>query len=162
MEQFYFHNCLYEYVWKNNRRRWTEKTPTWEVLHKYPADYKVVFVGDASMSPYEITVPGGSVEHMNEESGSTWIKRVSGIYEQCVWLNPVPEQHWSWTPSIKLDGRPRRQPHVPADHRRPRPGHEGADAVGATGKAGSNCLTPLVTCVATSCSAPVLNTVKNR
>ena len=104
MEQFYFHNCLYEYVWKNNRRRWTEKTPTWEVLHKYPADYKVVFVGDASMSPYEITVPGGSVEHMNEESGSTWIKRVSGIYEQCVWLNPVPEQHWSWTPSIKLMG----------------------------------------------------------
>ncbi|MDX2154867.1 MAG: VWA domain-containing protein [Hyphomicrobiaceae bacterium] len=104
MEHFYFHNCLYEYVWKNNKRRWTERTPTWEVLHKYPADYKVVFVGDASMSPYEITVPGGSVEHMNEEPGSTWLKRVAGIYESCIWLNPVPEQHWSWTPSIKLVG----------------------------------------------------------
>jgi hypothetical protein len=110
MEHFYFHNCLYEFVWKNNRRRWTERTPTLDVLNKYPADYKVVFVGDASMSPYEITVPGGSVEHMNEEPGSAWLKRVGAIYESLVWLNPVPEQHWSWTPSIKLvseliDGR---------------------------------------------------------
>ncbi len=104
MEHFYFHNCLYEYVWKNNRRRWTERTPTWEVLHKYPADYKVVIVGDASMSPYEITVPGGSVEHMNEEPGSAWLKRVTGIYESAIWLNPVPESHWSWTPSIKIVG----------------------------------------------------------
>jgi len=104
MEHFYFHNCLYEYVWKNNRRRWTERTPTWEVLHKYPADYKVVFIGDASMSPYEITVPGGSVEHMNEEPGAAWMRRVTGIYENCIWLNPVPEAHWSWTPSIKLIG----------------------------------------------------------
>ena len=104
MQHFYFHNCLYEFVWKDNRRRWTEKTATWDVLHKYPADYRVVFIGDASMSPYEITVPGGSVEHMNEESGSSWLKRVTGIYEHCVWLNPVPEQHWSWTPSIKLVG----------------------------------------------------------
>ncbi len=104
MEYFYFHNCLYEFLWKDNKRRWTERTPTWDVLHKYPADYKVVFVGDASMSPYEITVPGGSVEHMNEEPGAAWIKRVTGIYEHAVWLNPVPEQHWSWTPSIKLMG----------------------------------------------------------
>lgn len=104
MEHFYFHNCLYEFVWKDNKRRWTDRTPTWDVLHKYPADYKVVFVGDASMSPYEITVPGGSVEHMNEEPGSAWIKRVTGIYEDCVWLNPVPEQHWNWTPSIKVMG----------------------------------------------------------
>ncbi len=104
MEHFYFHNCLYEFLWKDNKRRWTERTPTWDVLHKYPADYKVVFVGDASMSPYEITVPGGSVEHMNEEPGAAWIKRVTGIYEHSVWLNPVPEQHWSWTPSIKLVG----------------------------------------------------------
>ncbi len=104
MEYFYFHNCLYEFLWKDNKRRWTERTPTWDVLHKYPADYKVVFVGDASMSPYEITVPGGSVEHMNEEPGATWIKRVTDIYEHAVWLNPVPEQHWSWTPSIKLMG----------------------------------------------------------
>jgi uncharacterized protein len=102
MEYFYFHNCLYEFLWRDNKRRWTERTPTWDVLHKYPADYKVVFVGDASMSPYEITVPGGSVEHMNEEPGATWIKRVTDIYEHAVWLNPVPEQHWSWTPSIKL------------------------------------------------------------
>ena len=104
MEHFYFHNCLYEFLWKDNKRRWTERTPTWDVLHKYPADYKVVFVGDASMSPYEITVPGGSVEHMNEEPGAAWIKRVTDIYEHAVWLNPVPEQHWSWTPSIKLVG----------------------------------------------------------
>ena len=102
MEHFYFHNCLYEFLWKDNKRRWTEKTPTFDVLHKYPSDYKVVFVGDASMSPYEITVPGGSVEHMNEEAGSAWLKRVTSIYEHAIWLNPVPEQHWSWTPSIKL------------------------------------------------------------
>ncbi|MGY8639327.1 VWA domain-containing protein, partial [Bradyrhizobium sp. 14AA] len=72
MEYFYFHNCLYEGVWKQNKRRFTDRTPTWDVLHKYPHDYKVVFVGDASMSPYEIMVPGGSVEHVNEEPGSVW------------------------------------------------------------------------------------------
>jgi uncharacterized protein with von Willebrand factor type A (vWA) domain len=110
LEYFYFHNCLYEHVWKDNRRRHTERTATWDVLHKYPHDYKVIFVGDASMSPYEITVPGGSVEHMNEEPGSLWLRRVSDIYPQCVWLNPVPEDNWAWTPSIKmvrdiLDGR---------------------------------------------------------
>jgi len=102
LEYFYFHNCLYEFVWKDNARRWTEKTPTWDVLHKYPSDYKVVFVGDASMSPYEITVPGGSVEHMNEEAGAQWMRRVTDVYEHAVWLNPVPESQWSWTPSIKL------------------------------------------------------------
>src|SRR6476660_9936146 len=87
LEYFYFHNCLYEFVWKDNARRWTERTPTWNVLHKYPADYKVIFIGDASMSPYEITVPGGSVEHMNEEPGALWMKRVTDIYEHAVWLN---------------------------------------------------------------------------
>jgi uncharacterized protein len=102
LEYFYFHNCLYEFVWKDNARRWTERTPTWKVLHTYPADYKVIFVGDASMSPYEISVPGGSVEHMNEEPGALWMQRVSDIYEHCVWLNPVPEHHWGWTPSIKM------------------------------------------------------------
>src|SRR5215467_7211428 len=102
LEYFYFHNCLYEFVWRDNARRWTERTPTWEVLHKYPADYKVVFVGDASMSPYEISVPGGSVEHMNEEAGAQWLRRVTDIYQHCAWLNPVPESHWGWTPSIKL------------------------------------------------------------
>ncbi len=102
LEYYYFHNCLYESVWKNNARRWTEKTPTWDVLHTYPSDYKVIFVGDASMSPYEITLPGGSVEHMNEEPGALWLRRVTDIYEHCVWLNPVPEEHWGWTPSIKM------------------------------------------------------------
>ena len=102
LEYYYFHNCLYEGVWKDNQRRWTGKTPTWQVLNTYPADYKVIFVGDASMSPYEITVAGGSVEHMNEEPGALWMRRVADIYKHAVWLNPIPEQHWQWTPSITL------------------------------------------------------------
>lgn len=102
LEYYYFHNCLYEGVWKDNARRWTDKTPTWQVLNTYAADYKVIFVGDASMSPYEITVPGGSVEHMNEEPGALWLRRVTDIYKHAVWLNPVPESYWDWTPSIGL------------------------------------------------------------
>ncbi|MBV8835827.1 MAG: VWA domain-containing protein, partial [Alphaproteobacteria bacterium] len=90
LTHFYFHNCLYEKVWKENRRRYQETTPTWDVLHKYPHDYKVVIVGDASMSPYEITAPGGSVEHFNEEAGAVWLERVTRTYPACVWLNPVP------------------------------------------------------------------------
>jgi len=101
MEHFYFHNCLYERVWKENRRRWDMTTPTWDVLHKYPHDYKVVFVGDASMSLYEIVVPGGSVEHTNEETGETWMRRVTTTYPACVWLNPVPESQWDYTQSIR-------------------------------------------------------------
>ena len=101
LEYYYFHNCLYEFVWKNNARRWTERTSTWDVLHTYPSDYKVIFVGDASMSPYEITVPGGSVEHMNEEAGATWLRRVTDIYEDCVWINPVARDNWRWTPTIQ-------------------------------------------------------------
>ncbi len=100
LEFFYFHNCLYEGVWKDNHRRHTEKIPTWDVLHKYPHDYKVVFVGDATMSPYEVTYPGGSVEHWNEEAGAVWLDRVAQIYESAVWLNPTPERHWDYTPSI--------------------------------------------------------------
>ena len=100
LEFFYFHNCLYEEVWKDNRRRAVEKMSTWDVLHKYGHDYKVVFVGDATMSPYEITYPGGSVEHWNEEPGAVWVNRVTQIYESCVWLNPTPERHWDYTPSI--------------------------------------------------------------
>jgi hypothetical protein len=100
MEFFYFHNCLYEGVWKDNRRRHTEKLSTWDVLHKYPHDYKVIFVGDATMSPYEITYPGGSVEHWNEEPGAVWIDRVAQIYESVVWLNPTAERHWDYTQSI--------------------------------------------------------------
>ncbi|HMN36352.1 MAG TPA: VWA domain-containing protein [Hyphomicrobium sp.] len=102
LEYYYFHNCLYEGVWKDNTRRWTDKTPTCQVFNTYPADYKVIFVGDASMSPYEITVPGGSVEHMNEEPGALWLRRLTDIYKHAVWLNPVPESYWGWTPSIGL------------------------------------------------------------
>ena len=102
MEHFYFHNCLYEGVWKENRRRFTDRTPTWDLLHTYPHDYKVIFVGDASMSPYEITMPGGSVEHMNEEPGAVWLERVTRTYPHAVWLNPVPQNQWDYTQSIKL------------------------------------------------------------
>ena len=102
LEHYYFHNCLYEFVWKDNQRRWTERTPTFDVLHKYGSDYKVIFVGDASMSPYEITHAGGAVEHMNPEAGAAWLQRVTAIYEHCVWLNPLPQEQWSWTPSIGI------------------------------------------------------------
>src|ERR1700722_7173934 len=102
MEFFYFHNCLYEAVWKDNRRRHSETLPTWDVLHKFPHDYKVVFVGDAMMRPYEITYPGGSVEHWNEEAGAVWLQRVTQIYEHVIWLNPVGEQHWDYTPSVDM------------------------------------------------------------
>ncbi|WP_428482250.1 vWA domain-containing protein [Pyruvatibacter mobilis] len=102
MEYFYFHNCLYEDVWKDNRRRHNEKLSTWDVLHRFPSDYKVIFVGDASMSPYEITYAGGSVEHWNEEPGGVWLERLQQVYENVVWLNPVAERHWEYTPSIEL------------------------------------------------------------
>jgi len=102
MEYFYFHNCLYERVWKDNRRRHTEVTQTWKVLHTYPHDYKVIFVGDATMSPYEIAYPGGSVEHWNEEAGQAWMERVLHVYPKSIWLNPVAEQYWEHTPSIKM------------------------------------------------------------
>ena len=100
MDFFYFHNCLYESVWKDNRRRFEEKTSTWDVLHKFPSDYRIVFVGDATMSPYEITYPGGSVEHWNDDPGAVWLDRVAKVYERLVWLNPSPRAHWDNTPSI--------------------------------------------------------------
>ena len=102
LEYFYFHNCLYEQVWKDNRRRNTEKLDTWDVLHKYPADYKVVIVGDATMSPYEVTYAGGSVEHWNEEPGAIWLKRLADVYPHLIWINPTPERHWDHTPSVSL------------------------------------------------------------
>ena len=102
MEFYYFHNCLYESVWKDNRRRHAEKLNTWDVLRKFPKDYKVIFVGDATMSPYEITYPGGSVEHWNEEAGAIWMDRVGQIFESVVWLNPTAERHWDYTPSIEV------------------------------------------------------------
>jgi len=102
MEHFYFHNCLYEKVWKENRRRFDDTTPTWDLLHTYPHDYKAIFVGDAAMSPYEIMAPGGSVEHFNEETGAAWMERVARTYPACVWLNPVAEKEWDYTQSIRI------------------------------------------------------------
>jgi len=100
LEYFYFHNCLYERVWKENRRRQDEMMSTWDLLHTYPADYKLVIVGDATMSPYEISYPGGSVEHWNEEPGAIWMRRLLDIYYSAVWLNPVTPRYWNSTPSI--------------------------------------------------------------
>ena len=102
LEFFYFHNCLYEKVWKDNRRRHSDFLPTWQLMHTYPADYKLLFIGDGSMSPYEIVYPGGSVEHWNEEAGQVWMQRMTDLYQKAVWLNPVPERHWNYTPSIQL------------------------------------------------------------
>jgi hypothetical protein len=102
LEFFYFHNCLYEGVWKDNSRRHSDRMSTHDVLHKYPADYKVIFVGDAAMSPYEVVYPGGSVEHWNEESGEVWLRRLLDIYSRAVWLNPTPEKNWTYTQSIQL------------------------------------------------------------
>lgn len=105
MEHFYFHNCLYEGVWTDNRRRWTEQTPTWDVLHRFGRDYKCIFVGDASMSPYEIAVPGGANEHWNPEAGEVWLRRAVETWPDHVWLNPVPQAHWGYTQSIAMIGR---------------------------------------------------------
>jgi uncharacterized protein len=102
MVHLYFHNCPYERVWKENARRWQETTPTWDVLHTYGHDYKVIFVGDASMSPYEIAAPGGSVEHFNEEPGSVWMERITRTYLSAVWLNPVAPRDWDTTASIRM------------------------------------------------------------
>lgn len=102
LEYFYFHNFVYESLWKDNRRRQTEKTPTLDIAHKYGSDYKLIFVGDATMSPYEIVYAGGSVEHWNEEPGAVWIKRLLNTYPKAVWLNPEPAERWDYTPSTKL------------------------------------------------------------
>ncbi len=102
LDSFYFHNCLYETVWKDNLRRRSETIPTWDLLHKHPSDTKIIFVGDAAMSPYEITMPGGSVEHWNEEAGAEWLRRVVDIYDDVIWLNPTPEKYWDYTPSINM------------------------------------------------------------
>ena len=102
MEFFYFHNCLYEGVWKDNKRRFSERTPTWDVLHKFGHDYKVIFVGDASMSPYEIAYPGGSVEHWNTESGAAWLTRLTDHFRRHLWINPLSEANWDYTMSVGL------------------------------------------------------------
>ncbi|HBJ91722.1 VWA domain-containing protein [Ponticaulis sp.] len=104
LEYYYFHNCIYEGLWKDNRRRHNNKIPTWDVLHKFSSDYKVMIVGDATMSPYEITYPGGSVEHWNEEAGGVWLQRLVQQFPDLVWLNPSPEGSWQYTASVKLIG----------------------------------------------------------
>ena len=102
MEYFYFHNFIYESVWRNNVRRHNERFPVLDILHKYSHDYKVVFVGDASMSPYEIMQPGGSVEHWNEEPGELWMRRIREVYDKVIWINPVPEDEWQYTQSVAI------------------------------------------------------------
>ncbi len=102
LEYFYFHNFIYESLWKDNRRRHSERVPTLDITHKYASDYKLVFVGDATMSPYEIVYAGGSVEHWNDEPGAVWIKRLLNTYPKAIWLNPEPRERWDYTPSIKL------------------------------------------------------------
>jgi uncharacterized protein with von Willebrand factor type A (vWA) domain len=102
LEYYYFHNCLYEGVWRENRRRWDQQTPTWDMVHTYGADYKLVFVGDASMSPYEILYPGGANEHWNPEAGEVWLKRALAKWPSAVWINPVPQKHWGYTHSIGM------------------------------------------------------------
>ncbi len=102
MEFFYFHNCLYDFVWKDNSRRWQDRTQTWDILHKYGHDYKVIFVGDAAMSPYEISHPGGSVEYMNDEAGAVWLQRVANTYPATVWLNPEAERAWDYSQSNRM------------------------------------------------------------
>jgi uncharacterized protein len=102
LEYFYFHNCLYEGVWRDNRRRWSEQQSTHEVLRTYGPDYKCIFVGDASMSPYEIAYPGGASEHWNPEAGSVWLDRAREQWKSSLWINPIPEKYWPYTQSIKM------------------------------------------------------------
>ena len=102
LEYFYFHNCLYEGVWRDNRRRWEAQTPTHEVLRTYGPDYKCIFVGDASMSPYEIAYPGGANDHWNKEAGQVWLQRAREQWTSNLWINPVPQQHWDYTHSIGM------------------------------------------------------------
>ena len=102
MEFYYFHNCVYDYLWKNNRRRHAERFPTWDILRKYTPDTKLIFVGDATMSPYEILQPGGSVEYNNEEAGAEWLQRFTRQFPKFVWLNPEPEGLWQYRQSIAV------------------------------------------------------------
>ena len=102
LEYFYIHNFVYEFMWRDNKRRHQERVPTWEVLHTYASDYKLIIVGDATMSPYEIAYPGGSVEHWNEEPGQIWLDRLLTTYPSAIWLNPVTERHWTHSQSIQM------------------------------------------------------------
>ncbi|MEW6707715.1 MAG: VWA domain-containing protein [Pseudomonadota bacterium] len=102
LEFYYFHNCVYDFMWKNNRRRFSEKHPTWDVIRKYNKDYKLIFVGDATMSPYEILQPGGSVEYNNEEPGAEWLQRLTHAFPKFAWINPEPQGVWQYRQSIAI------------------------------------------------------------
>jgi uncharacterized protein with von Willebrand factor type A (vWA) domain len=102
LQHYYFHNCLYDGVWRDNARRWSEQTPTWEVLNKFGPDYKCIFVGDAAMSPYEVAFPGGANEHWNAESGETWLRRARAQWPNSLWINPSVEKHWRYTQSTEM------------------------------------------------------------
>ncbi|WP_321814386.1 MULTISPECIES: VWA domain-containing protein [unclassified Paraburkholderia] len=102
LEFYYFHNCVYDYLWKNNRRRHAERTPTWDLLHKFTPDYKLIFVGDATMSPYEVLQPGGSVEYNNPEAGAVWLRRLADQFPHFAWLNPEPERLWEYRQSVSV------------------------------------------------------------
>ena len=115
LEFYYFHNCVYEYLWRNNRRRYTERFATWDVLRKYPHDWKLVFVGDATMSPYEVLQPGGSVEYNNEEAGAVWLQRFFATFPKSIWLNPEPEGLWQYRQSVVDHPPTGRRQDVPDD-----------------------------------------------
>ena len=102
MEFYYFHNCVYDFMWKNNRRRYAEKFPTWDIIRKYNKDYKLIFIGDATMSPYEILQPGGSVEYSNEEAGVEWLGRLTSAFPRFAWINPEPQGVWQYRQSISI------------------------------------------------------------
>ncbi|QGZ60961.1 vWA domain-containing protein [Paraburkholderia acidisoli] len=102
LEFYYFHNCVYDYLWKNNRRRHAERTPTWDLLHKFTPDYKLIFVGDATMSPYEVLQAGGSVEYNNAEPGAVWLRRLADQFPHFAWLNPEPERLWEYRQSVSI------------------------------------------------------------
>jgi hypothetical protein len=102
LEFYYFHNCVYEFLWRNNRRRYTERFATWDVIRKYPHDWKLIFVGDATMSPYEVLQPGGSVEYNNEEAGAVWLQRFFNTFPKSVWINPEPEALWQYRQSVSV------------------------------------------------------------
>src|SRR5690606_348102 len=102
LQPFYFHNCLYEGVWRDNARRWSDQVPTWDILRSYGSDWKAIFGGDAAMSPYEITHPGGANEHWNKEAGAVWLARAMEQWPDHLWINPVPEAHWGYTQSTAM------------------------------------------------------------
>ena len=102
LEYFYFHNCIYESVWKDNKLRWNERIPTFDIIHKYNSDYRIIIVGDATMSPYELTAAGGSVEHYNDEPGLTWLQRIKDKYPYIIWINPTNEHYWEGVYSLKM------------------------------------------------------------